>query len=113
MLIEEKQMTILYAKVHERFYKGEKRHVLAACDAGLLGKVLEGRGGVQLDLRTYRHFYQGEKVSEKELQALLADAENINLVGENTINAASKVLPLSLKDAKVIGGAPHLQFYKL
>lgn len=87
--------------------------IIAACDAGLLGKVYPGREGVALDLKKFRHFYEGEKVTAEGLGKLLEGAANVNLVGKNSIDAASKVLPLSIRNARTIGGVPHLQFYRL
>jgi len=99
-------------KLHERSLKGITRRVVAACDEDALGKVHKS-GQIVLDLKTYRDFYEGEKVSEKELQEKLQGADNVNLVGKKTITAASVVLPLSLKDARRIGGVPHIQFYRV
>lgn len=103
----------MHAKVHDKRYPdGSTRTVIAACDAQLLGKVLQGEGETILDLKTYKAFY-GEKVSEERLLEMLEDAENLNLVGEKVIGVASKVLPVDASKAKKIGGVPHLQFYKL
>lgn len=87
--------------------------IIAACDAGLIGKVHFGSNGTQLDLKKYRSFYEGEKVTDAQLQLLLEGAQNVNLVGKNAITAASKALPLSMKNSRIIGGVPHLQFYRL
>jgi hypothetical protein len=87
--------------------------IIAACDEELLGKVYSGRNGVQLDLQKYRSFYEGERVTEKQLAKLLIGARNVNLVGNKSIAAASTVLPLSQKNARTIGGVLHLQFYQL
>lgn len=102
----------MFLKIHERSLKGITRTVVAACDEDVLGKVHKS-GEVVLDLKTYRDFYEGEKVSEKQLQNVLQGAINVNLVGKKTIQAASVVLPLSLKDARKIGGIPHIQFYRV
>lgn len=103
----------MHAKIHVKKYRdGSVRRVVAACDSALLGKVLE-EGEVILDLKTYKPFYAGEEVSEAELLEMLRGAENLNLVGKQVINAASKVLPIDPKKARKIGGVPHLQFYKL
>ena len=104
---------MIWVKVHERNFKGQTRIVIAACDARLLGKVLEGKSGVRLDLKVHRAFYEGEKVDAEGLEEILKDAINVNLVGEETIRAASKVLPVKLAYAKTIEGVPHLQFYRI
>ena len=104
----------MYAKVHESVFRGTERRVIAACDAELLGKVFGEKSGdgALLDLKKYRGFYEGRRVTPEELAFLLKDAQNVNLVGKKTIAAAGKALPLSLKDAKLIGGVPHVQYYK-
>ena len=61
--------------------------VFAACDENLLGKRFEDKELV-LDIR--ESFYKGELVEEQEFIEMLAEAENANLVGENTINIAKK-----------------------
>jgi hypothetical protein len=99
--------------VHERSFKGQTRTVIAACDARLLGKVLKGRNGVVLNLKLHRAFYEGEKVNGMELAEILKGAINVNLVGDETIAAASKALPVKKEYAKKIAGVPHLQFYRI
>ncbi len=103
----------MHAKIHDKRYPdGSIRRVIAACDTALLGKILQ-EGEIILDLKTYKSFYEGKKVSEAELLEILKGAENLNLVGEEVINAAAKVLPIDAKKARTIGGVPHLQFYKM
>ncbi len=109
-------MHSLYAKVHQRINRKTglvEATVIAACDADLLGKIFSSPNGVELNLKIYRRFYEGEKVTPTQLAELLKDAENVNLVGKNAIIAASRVLPLTLSDARTIGGVPHIQFYKV
>lgn len=61
--------------------------VLAACDEDLVGKKFEEN---ELVLNVSKSFYMGELVGEQELSGMLAEAENINLVGEQTINIAKR-----------------------
>jgi hypothetical protein len=61
--------------------------VLAACDEGLVGKRFEEK---ELVLDIKKSFYYGEVVGEEELSRMLAEAKNINLVGEQTINIAKR-----------------------
>lgn len=103
----------MHAKIHNKRYPdGSSRTVIAACDAHLLGKVLQGEGENILDLKTYRSFY-GEKVSAERLLEMLEGAQNLNLVGEKVIGIAAKVLPVDPKKAKMIGGVPHVQVYRV
>ncbi len=104
---------MIWVKVHTRVFKGQTRVVIAACDARLLGKVLEGKGGIRIDLKVHRKFYEGEKVDGEQLQVILKNAGNVNLLGVETIKAAAKVLPIKLVHAKIIDGVPHIQFYRI
>lgn len=61
--------------------------VLAACDKSLLGKQFEEK---ELVLDVNEGFYKGELVREDEFCRMLAEADNINLVGEETIKLAKK-----------------------
>jgi len=103
----------IHVKVHERNAFGEVRRIVAACDSALLGKVFEGPNGRFLDLKVYRSFYEGEKVSQDELAEILSHAGNINLVGEKTIEAAVKAFPQAKAKPFMIGGVPHLQIYRV
>ncbi len=105
---------MISAKVHVRPVVGSGRpsirRIVAACDAELLGKVFR-EGEMVLDLKKYRSFYDGEKVTEGELAVLLKDAENINLVGKKTIAAAGKRINVDSAGVRKIKGIPHLQIY--
>ena len=104
----------MHAKVHERTIIGSGRpairRIVAACDSELLGRVFR-EGEAVLDLQKYRSFYEGEKVTEGELAAMLEGAGNINLVGEKTIAVAGKCLKVNPAGARKIKGVPHLQIY--
>lgn len=86
--------------------------VTALCDALLLGKVFE-QGGRTLDLKTYRAFYEGRKVSEKEAVELIKEAESLNLVGKKSLAAAKKAVGVEASAAKRVKGVPHLQVYRV
>ncbi|NUN11796.1 DUF424 family protein [Candidatus Micrarchaeota archaeon] len=98
------------AKIHSREQRGQTIEILALCDASLIGKVFESKNAV-LDLKTYKAFYDGEKVTEKKAIELVLKYKNLNVVGEKSVKAACKALGLPLTRAKKIGGVPHLQIY--
>lgn len=105
-----------FVKIHERKNAKTGRieaRVIAACDEHLLGQVFRSPNGVELDLEKYRRFYDGEKMTEGEFIEVLSGAENVNLVGENVIAAAGKALGFKRSPTRMIGGVPHLQFYKI
>ncbi|MFH1107561.1 MAG: DUF424 family protein [Candidatus Micrarchaeota archaeon] len=104
----------MYAKVHERTImesgRPVVRRIVAACDADLLGRVFS-EAGMILDLKKYRSFYEGDKVTAGELAVLLEGAKNVNLVGRKTIAAASDCMKITPAGLKKIRGVPHLQIY--
>ena len=61
--------------------------VLAACDEDLVGKKFE-ENELVLDIR--KSFYLDKIIGGEELSRMLAEAKNINLVGEQTINIAKR-----------------------
>ncbi|MBI5884660.1 DUF424 family protein [archaeon] len=97
----------MYAKLHEI----QGKSVLAACDKELIGKeLMHGEAKIRIS----EVFYKGEIVSEKELLALLDEANNINLFGSKCINAAVKKGFISEKEVLLVGGkVPHAQIYRL
>ena len=97
-----------FLRVNERFLRGVRQRVVAVCDAGLLGKSFASRGLV-LDLKAHHAFYEGERVGVEALCEALRGEVSVNLVGEECIAAASKVIPVSLRDAIRVGGVPHVQ----
>lgn len=98
------------AKLHRRLVEGREVEVLALCDRELLGRVFRQRGRV-LDLKAYRAFYDGEKVSEGKAIELLKQAKNANVVGEQAVEIARKALNVKAGVVKRIAGVPHLQIY--
>ncbi|MBI5226811.1 DUF424 family protein [Candidatus Micrarchaeota archaeon] len=101
----------MMAKVHERKDRhGNVWNVTAMCDHALLGKVLK-EGEVTLDLKSYRNFYEGKKVSAAEAVQLLKDARNVNVVGPKSVACAKKAFPVDERQIKFIQGVPHIQVY--
>jgi hypothetical protein len=106
---------MIFAKVHERRgAAGSISRVVALCDADLIGKVFK-KGSVELDLKKYARFYQGERVGAEEAAELARGADSVNAVGEKSVEAAGKALgkPGSGGGAKRVAGVPHLQIYRV
>ena len=97
----------MYLKTHA----SPDGEIVALCDIELIGKVLAS-GKARLDLSAYAPFYLGKKVDEKEAVETLKLAQNANIVGKRALSAAKKA-GFSVSHAKMIGGAPHLQVYRL
>jgi hypothetical protein len=101
------------ARIHERRdAAGLKRSVTALCDSELLGRVIRG-GGCVLDLRKYKEFYCGEIVCEEDAAGLAREAENLNVVGANSLAAARRCVAIDEKNVKRIAGVPHVQVYRV
>ena len=105
---------MICAKLHERHGpSGRVSRVLALCDAGLLGRVFK-KGSVELDLKKYARFYEGEKVSAEEVTELVLAADSVNAVGEKSIAAVNRALgKTGSGGAKSVAGVPHLQVYRV
>lgn len=104
---------VVVAKLHEKKdLVGNTRRIVGVCDADLLGKELKS-GKLSLNLRNYRAFYEGKKVSPQELSLMLKRVYCINIVGRESIELVSSIIDLDASKAVKIGGVPHLQYYKL
>lgn len=103
----------MYAKVHQHTNRtGRLESTAAVCDANLIGKVLKA-GVCLLDLATYKGFYVGQKVTEKQAIEILRGATHVNVVGKKSLEAARKALGVDPKAAKKIKRVPHLQVYRI
>lgn len=83
---------------------------MAVCDEDLLGKTLkEGK----LEFKITKHFYGGEKKTDKETLAILNDAHSVNLVGKNAVALGIKAGIIEKSNIKIIQGVPHAQSFTL
>lgn len=98
----------MYMKV--RKHSGNK--IVAACEKGLIGKVLE-EGSAVLDLDVYASFYVGEPATVEELKTELKRCSSANLVGKKAVNAAVESGFAREADIKYIKKVPHLQIYRI
>ena len=93
-----------------------KRHscghelLVAACDEGLLGKTFEEG---ELRLEVSERFYGGEKVEARMLVEVLALATIGNLVGEETVEAASGAGLVDPECVIRVQGVPHAQMVRM
>lgn len=87
-----------------------KKHgkVLAACDERIVGKKFSEN---KLELHLREDFYRGELIDEAKFSKLLEEAENVNLVGENTIRIANKKALIA--GVKKIKGVPYAMIFKI
>ncbi len=92
---------MILVKVHEG--------TVALCDANLLGKTFEDE---KRQLKVSEQFYGGEEKSLEEVRAILSDATNMNLVGEEVIGVALEEKIINQEDVVLIEGVPHAQVYR-
>jgi len=91
-----------------KIYKNGEHVLVAACDKELLGKKLK-HGNTVVEIR--RDFYEGEDVSEEELQNALQKATTANLFGEKTVNCAMKCGLIDPNSVIMIDCVPHAQIF--
>ena len=99
------EKTIVY-----KHHANDLGEVLAVADAQLVGKTFtEGK----ITFTVSKTFYQGETISEEELETLLLDAGNINLFGTQCVKVALRKGVVGETNIIRIQGEPHAQVYKL
>ncbi|MPN37733.1 hypothetical protein SDC9_185254 [bioreactor metagenome] len=76
----------------------------------MLGKTLK-HGNTTVDIN--RAFYEGELVSEEELEKALEEATTANLFGEKTIRCAIKCRLIDPDSVIVIDCVPHAQVFRV
>ena len=93
-----------------KIYKNGEHVLVAACDQEVLGKTLKhGNAVVEIS----RGFYEGEDVSEEELQKALQGATTANLFGEKTIKCAIKCRLIDPDSVIMIDCVPHAQIFRI
>lgn len=91
-------------------YKNGEHFLVAACDRELLGKNLQ-HGKVIVEIS--RAFYEGNEVSEMELQMALKKATTANLFGEKTVTCAVNLGIIDPESVVMIAGVPHAQVFRV
>jgi hypothetical protein len=98
----------LYLKVH----RDQKGRIVAACDSGLIGKILQDNKAY-MDLDKHRDFFMGEEVDEKRLEEELDEFASVNLVGEHSVGVALRIKLVGKKDVMYINSIPYIQIYRI
>tara|TARA_Y100000310_G_scaffold12560_1_gene12949 strand:- start:13406 stop:13690 length:285 start_codon:yes stop_codon:yes gene_type:complete len=94
----------MYVKIHET----ENKDIVAVCDEDLIGKKFEEK---ELILDVSEEFYKGEKMDEKRTLEIMKKADILNIVGEKSIDLASKNDIVSKMNIIKIKGIPHAQVF--
>jgi hypothetical protein len=93
-----------------RVYRHGSETVVAAADKSLLGRCLR-EDEIRLDVCS--SFYEGEDADEELLVSRLQMATIANLVGEETVGAATRNNLISEECVMKIEGVPHVQMVKM
>ena len=91
---------VLYYKVYEE----KSGLIVAVCDKELCGKTLKGEQG---DFFVNPRFYKEEEGSIDDVVEILKKAVNVNLIGENAVEAGVRAGLVDSKNVVKIAGVPH------
>jgi len=91
----------MYVKIHSR----SGRDVIAVCDEDIIGKIFETK---DKQLEITKEFYEGEKKNEEEVISIIKKADNLNIVGKNSVGIALKTNTILKSDVKMIKNIPYI-----
>lgn len=96
---------MIYLKVHADLLNPGNQ-IISLCDADLIGKRFEDG---KRQLYVTEQFYKGEVKTEEEIIRILKYAQNINIVGKESISLALKAKIIDKNHVMKIKGIPHAQ----
>ena len=76
--------------------------ILCLCDKDLIGKTI---GHIKIS----KNFYEGEEKPEQELLDLIQESNNINAIGQESIDFLLKHKIINKEDIIFIEKIPHIQ----
>jgi len=82
--------------------------VVAVCDRELLNTTISDE---KFTLNIHDSFYGTTPATEEDVRSALEKAENINLIGERSVNVAVSMGLVTISDCIMIGKVPHAQIY--
>ena len=97
---------MIYIKLH----KSNNQEILAVCDKELIGKIFKDK---DICLKVTESFYKGKLVKEDKAIALMKNTNNINIVGEKSIDLAIKSNLISEDNIIRIKKIPHAQIFSI
>jgi len=84
--------------------------VVAVCDKDLIGKTVSDEDS---EIEVTERFYGGEEKSEEELLKILQDAQNVNILGKESIEFLLEHKLISKENIIYIGDVPHTQIVEV
>jgi len=91
---------MIYLKINRTGYN----EIVAICDQNLIGKTFSEKN-FKLDVT--ERFYKGELMKDKKIIKILKGAENINIVGRESINLCIKAGIIERENIIKIQKIPH------
>ncbi len=98
----------MFLKIHD---SGNGR-IVAVCDEGLIGKVLEDKQ-TRMDLDKYRSFYVGDKADAGAVKKALGKFSSANAVGKESVSVVLSMGLAGKDDVMYIKRTPYIQVYSL
>ncbi len=98
----------MFLKIHD---SGNGR-IVAVCDEGLIGKVLEDKQ-TRMDLDKYRGFYVGDKADSARVREALGKFSSANAVGKESVSVVLSMGLAGKDDVMYIKRTPYIQVYSL
>lgn len=94
-------------------HRTEKGELLAMCDEELIGRVL-AEGKLEIDLKGYAPFYQGELVSEERASSLVSpEVFSANVVGDRSVRILVEKKIVAPGQVRRIQGVSFVQIYSV
>jgi len=97
----------MFLKIHSAPGMGD---VVAVCDRELINTTLSHE---KISVTITEKFYGTTPATEDEVKAALAKADNINLMGERSVNVAIRMGLITRSGCIMIGTIPHAQIYEV
>ncbi|EFD92700.1 MAG: Protein of unknown function DUF424 [Candidatus Parvarchaeum acidophilus ARMAN-5] len=94
-------------KIHN---KGESNEIIAVCDSALLGKTLND-DEKEIEFLVSPDFYGNETLEWDEIKIALIRGSNINIIGNDVVELASKEGIINQNNTIDINGIKHAQVY--
>jgi hypothetical protein len=89
--------------------------MIAMCDENLIGRILE-QGDVYINIREYKSYYMGERISKENAAKLIKSIEKVhssNVVGKESVEVGLETKIVNMKDVLKVDGVPYAQSYNV
>jgi hypothetical protein len=98
------------SEVFLKVFKAEKHTLVAVCDSDLLGETFR-EGKLKLEVKV--DFYKGSAATITEALHVVNEADIVNLVGKQIVEAAVKEGYVDPSAIIHVAGIPHVQIVRM